>query len=816
MRLALTAAVLLVLTVAAVAYWGYGRLESSLPVLDGRVVLQGLSAPVRVARDALGIPTIEGQTRADVARGLGFLHAQERFFQMDLSRRRAAGELAELVGGRALEADREIRLHRFRAEARVAAARMPEADARLLAAYTAGVNAGLEALAAPPFEYLVLRQAPRNWLPEDSFLVVLSMFITLQDSDGAYESTLATMHDVLPGAMAGFLVPPGTEWDAPPVGGAFAVPPVPGAGVYNLREKRRGVTSPELPPPAAALEAAPRGSAPLRARRPRADDEGAIGSNNWVVSGALTDDGRPLVANDMHLAVRVPNTWYRAVMTWPDAAEQGGVRTLVGVTLPGVPALVSGSNTHVAWGFTNTYADWSDIVLLDVDPARPGQYLTPDGWRAFEEHAEIVRVAGQPDQPLPVRWTIWGPVIRPSHTGRPRALRWVAHDADRLGVSLTPLEDARTVAEAFDEANGLGVPGQNLVVADRGGTIGWSIYGAIPRRLGMNGRLPVSWADGLRGWDGWLTAPEYPRIINPPSGRIWTANARVVDGPMLDRLGDGSYEVGSRASIIRNRLMARERFSKADMLAIQLDVSAEFLARWRELLLRTLDPAAVAAHPRRAVLRDILLNDWTGRADPDSVGYRMTRAFREAASERVIRFVLAECYEADPFFDYTTVRRREGPIWKLVTEKPMHLLDPAYASWQELLLSAVDAAIGGGPADDPAELRSRVWSEYNVAAFRHPLSRSVPFAGRWLDMPPRALAGDLFTPRMQWGANAASERMIVSPGRESEGIMHMPGGQSGHPLSPFYANSHEAWVQGQPTPLMPGPPVHRLELTPGR
>ncbi len=283
---------------------------------------------------------------------------------------------------------------------------------------------------------------------------------------------------------------------------------------------------------------------------------------------------------------------------------------------------------------------------------------------------------------------------------------------------------------------------------------------------------------------------------------------------MLAKLGDGSYEVGSRATIIRNRLMAQERFTNADLLRIQLDTSADFLARWRELILRTITQAAMTGHPDRATFRDIVESGWSGHASPDSVAYRLTRVFREQVVTHVIRFLLAECYEADPEFDYLTVRRREGPIWTLVTEKPQHLLDPQYATWNDLLLAAVDEVISQALDGRSGSLRDRVWSEYNVTAYRHPLSASLPLIGRWLDMPIRPLPGDLFTPRMHWGSAAASERMVVSPGREAEGIMHMPTGQSGHPLSPFYGSSHQAWVNGDPTPFLPGAPKHTLTLMP--
>jgi penicillin amidase len=353
-----------------------------------------------------------------------------------------------------------------------------------------------------------------------------------------------------------------------------------------------------------------------------------------------------------------------------------------------------------------------------------------------------------------------------------------------------------------------------MVMADRSGRIAWTIYGSIPRREGFDGSLPTSWADGSRGWNGWLPTSDYPRLLDPPDGRIWTANARVVDGAMLGKLGDGSYEIGSRASEIRNRLRERDHFSVRDLLNIQLDTRASFLERWRGLILKTLTPQALASNNDRKTFRDIVDRGWNGNVSADSVAYRLVRMFREQVAQQVIAFAMAECYEADQTFDYMNVRRREGPIWKLVTEKPQHLLDPRYSSWDELLVSSIDSVIEQSSAEGLGGLAERRWSEYNVTAYRHPLSPALPFVGRWLDMPTQPLPGDLYTPRVHWGSIAASERMIVSPGREQDGIMHMPTGQSGHPLSPFYSNSHDAWVKGEPTPFLPGATVHTLTLTP--
>lgn len=787
-------------------WWMYNRLERSLPLLDGRASLRGLGAPVTVERDALGIPTIKGATRADVARATGFLHAQDRFFQMDLARRRAAGELAALVGAQALPLDRRARVHRLRGVAQDAVQQLSAADRLLLQAYVEGVNAGLGALGASPFEYVVLGGRPAPWRAEDSLLVVLSMFLTLQDEDGDYESTLATMHDVLPPAMVDLLAPAGTEWDAPVVGIPFETPPIPGPEVYNLRRLRTGKPEIELPARIETARAEPVWG--------HSDDDVSLGSNGWAVGGDLTNNGSALLANDMHLAVRVPNTWYRARLEYADPQAASGRHVLVGTTLPGVPALVTGSNTHIAWGFTNTYADWTDLVLLELDPNDASRYHTFEGWKRFTEYDEVIKVAGGADEHVRVRWTMWGPEVGVDHKGRTRAASWVGHAADRLAASVTYLERARTLEEAFGAANGAGVPGQNLVVAERSGRIGWTVFGAVPNRVNMDGRLPISWADGWRGWNGWLDAGAYPRLIDPPGGRIWTANARVVDGDMLAKLGDGSYEVGSRATVIRDRLRDRDHFAPRDMLAIQLDTKAVFLERWRRLILDHLTDETIAGDPARRRFREAVDQQWTGEARPDSVGYRLTRLFRDQVMDRVISFVLAECYEADASFDYLTVRRREGAVWKLAHEQPAHLLNPRYGSWRDLFTASIEAIIADADERDDGNLSARTWEDMNPIAFRHPLSAGIPLLGRWLDMPRASLPGDLYTPRMHYGASAASERMVVSPGHEEEGIMQMPTGQSGHPLSPFYGNSHPAWVAGEPTPFLPGATEHTLTLVP--
>ncbi len=808
----------LVILLLAAAIWLRWELGASLPQLEGTVRLAGLTAPVRAERDALGIPTVRGTSRADVAGATGFLHAQDRYFQMDLSRRRPAGELAELLGPAAVDADRSVRVHRLRQVASAAVAHLPEAERAVLRAYVNGVNTGLRALGARPPEYLLLQQEPRAWTEADSMLVVLSMFVAQQDGQGRYESMLATLRDTLPPEVVAFLAPAGTSWDTPVVGRAFDVPEIPGADIYNPRAdaSRNRPPAPGEVRPEPHAHARPATWRDVFAARvvPPQGGEVATGSNNFAVAGALTEDGRALVANDMHLTIRVPNTWYRMALEWTDDGVADGRHRLDGVTLPGVPTLVAGSNRHLAWGFTTTYGDWSDIVLVERDPADTSRYRAPGGWRAFERHDEIIRVAGSEDVRVPVDWTIWGPVLEPDAQGRTRALRWVAHDAEKLAATLLPMERAQTLEEGLDSAGAAGTPAFNQIIVSRDGRIAWTVYGGMPRRDGVDGRVPSSWVDGLRGWNGYLDASAHPRVVDPPDGRLWTANARVVDGPMLEAIGDANYEVGSRARIIRDRLQAQTRFTERDLLAIQLDDSALFLERWRGLLLAVLASPEAQGNPARARLAEIVDRGWTGHVTPDSVAYRYTRAFRDRVSANVFDFLTAPARIADAGFDYGIERKREGPLWALVTTRPPHLLDPAFPNWNVFFVAVVDQVLADTERRFGSNLAARPWRELNPTRYRHPMSGALPLLGRWLDMPEADLPGDVYTPRMAYGSDAASERFVVSPGHEADGIMHMPTGQSGHFLSPHYADGHAAWVVGEATPFLPGPPVHTLTFEP--
>lgn len=814
LRLLASAISVLLLAGALAAGWFYGRVRASRPQLAGTATVAGLGAAVAVERDALGVPTLRGARRADLARALGWVHGQERFFQMDLLRRAAAGELAELFGERALPRDRALRMHGFRRLAQAAVARLPADQRALIEAYAAGVNSGLGALGARPWEYLVLRETPQPWRPEDTMLVITTMAIDLQDEEGLYERTLMTLRDELGLEALAFFAPTATPTDAALDGTTAPLAPIPSAKVIDVRTRKsvqveRLDANPLVWSPAAPTRSEAGRHAHDPFPFPRADRELARGSNAFALAGAHTASGAGMVANDMHLDHGVPNIWFRASL------EHGG-RKVTGVTLPGTPALVAGSNGHVAWGFTASYADVSDIVIVEPNSIAPSLYKAPGhgDFLRIEHRRETIRVKGGDPVETEHAWTVWGPIVGTGERGRLLALRWIAHDVDALDLRLMEMETAKTVAEALAVAHRAGMPAQNLVVADRAGEVAWTIAGRLPKRRGHDGRLPVSWAFGDRAWDGFLPAAEVPVVRGAESavaGRIWSANHRHVGGEAGAKVGDGAQWRAPRAAQIRDRLGGIARAVPGDLLAVQLDDRALFLEAWHRLLLDTLAPPVVAQKKTRAALR-AAAEKWEGRASTESVSYRLTRQFRAAVYARVFPPIFETCVEKFPPFDSRDLQL-EGAWWAMWRAKPQHLLSREFATWDDLLVAAADDVVKAMDREGVA-LEEATWGRRNRARIRHPFVRSFPWLAPWLSMPADPLPGDLDMPRVQGPSHGASERFVVSPGGEGEGIFHMPGGQSAHPLSPFFRAGHAAWVRGEPTPFLPGKTEHTMQLTP--
>ena len=796
--------VVLVVALIVVAFLsGWLLLRGSLAMLEGEAALRGLSAPVSIRRDALGVATIDAASETDAMRALGYVHAQERYFEMDLMRRTAAGELAELFGPVALGVDKHHRVHRMRARVDANLDALVGSNRSQLQAYTDGVNAGLAGLQVRPWPYLLLRRQPEPWRMADSALAGYAMYFDLQDSTNARELALWKIRPHLPPALFDLLTHEGTSWDAPLFGEAFGDAALPSAEDIDLRKL-------PMPENEDIAKLAPKGTP---------------GSNNFAVSGALTADGRAIVADDMHLGLRAPNIWFRARLRYADDRAPGGKVDVQGLTLPGLPAVIAGSNGHVAWGFTNSYGDYLDWAL--ETPCRRAAAAAPiDAGVApcaeVETHPERIVIAGADSVDLDVRETRWGPVLHELPDGKVLSLRWTAHLRGSINFGLAGFAVAHDLDDALSMANRTAMPTQNLVIGDANGGIAWRLLGPLPGRTGgctpdvpvsnLAAALPMQASAASDRCLPWTIATNAsPERESPTATRLWTANARVVSGDALEQVGDGGYALGARQQQIRDRLLAKDRFTERDLLAIQLDDRAILMTRWWNLL--NAQAARGADSPALHELAEAS-RDWTGHASIDSAGYRIVRGWRLAVHARILDGLLAPA-RATLGDDFGTpdLPQFEGVAWPLVSERPAHLLSRRFASWDALFEDAAlevrDELAQRGP------LRERTWGERNTTRICHPLADAIPVIGkRALCMPHEPLPGDSMMPRVQGPSFGASQRMVVSPGHEADGILHMPGGQSGHPLSPFWGAGHDDWARGRPGPFLPGAARHALVLNP--
>lgn len=784
---------LLLVVLLALAVWLY--LRASLAQLDGRVTSATMTGEVTVERDDRGVPLISGKNRADIAYATGFLHAQERFFQMDLLRRVGAGELAELFGPKALPVDRAHRLHRFRARVERELNALSAEERAFLDRYVGGVNDGLRSLKARPFEYALIGVQPREWSAADSLLVVCAMFFDLQGNLMPRELARGWLRDNTTDAQRAFLLPESSQWDAMlDAGTAPGIAHAPAAPIPASPPLWWGKPKPEIASRTLASAAM----------------VDSVGSNSWAVSGSRTSDGAAIVADDMHLGIQLPNIWYRVALQFPDA--EGKQRRIAGVTLPGaLPTVVVGSNGYVAWGYTNSYGDYLDLVTLASDPARPGQLRTPVGWETPAEHQETILVKGAVADKLVVRETSMGPVREAG--GKAYAIHWLAHKPGFLNANPKKLETVETIEQALAVASTLGIPAQNFVGGDVKGNIGWTVAGRLPNRIqaGTGASFPIPSDGTLASFDGSIAPGDHPRLINPANGQLSTANSRQLMGAGAQAIGDGGFDIGARNKQAHDRLLALgNQADVASVYGVMLDDRALFIAPWRERAMAVLNASAVKGKPLRAEYLALLKNSWSGRASVESVGYRLARQFMWSLNDVLYGAANAQVALLDEKATMAMVGSRwPVVVGRLLDEQPAAWLPPGYANWREVQLAAIDHAIGELTADG-APLAGATWGARNTSTVAHPISQAAPFLKRWLAAPADQLPGDANMPRVAGPKFGASERLTVSPGKEEQGVFNMPGGQSGHPLSRFFLKGHAEWVEGKTTPLLPGPAKHTL------
>ncbi len=759
-------------------------LRASLPILDGRLELTTLQEPVAVTWDTYGIPTITATSRQDAIRALGYVTARDRLFQMDLLRRSAAGRLAEIFGETLRRSDVSRRTFGLAGTAKVIAAKLPLDQREVLDAYAEGVNEYLAHRRMLPFEFLLLGYEPDPWTVEDSLLILLEMFQVLNGTDEE-ERMKTVMAESLPPEVVAFLVPETDPYTDALLGrSSNSLSTIPVQGLAPLRKSFDQMQA-------------------GRAGLVRFGSHG-LGSNAWVVRGAKTADGRSILANDMHLDLTVPNIWYRVQLRYEQVE-------LAGVAVPGIPVIVAGTNGFVAWGVTNVEGDFLDLARVEINPVNADEYRTPEGWTRFTTRREVIKVKGAQDSVAEIRETIWGPVSQDELLNGPVAVHWIALDPEAVDFGQLAMDRVRSVDEAITVMTRAGGPANNVMLADSAGHIAWTYTGKIPVRRGFDGSVSLSWADGRMGWSGYVSPGEVPRIIDPPSEFIVSANHRMLATTSPYVLGH-SFANGYRAFRISQRLEAMENIRERDLFAVQLDSTTQLYEFYRRLAKELLTDAVIEREPSLADARRAF-EAWNGTADADSRGFPLVVRFRRVLSRSVFAPFLSMCQERDARFSYDG--DLDTPLRQLLTTQLPELNpDPEhFSTWSAFLLNAVEQSVRELKAESGAvSLTEMTWGHLNRVRMEHPLGGALPGLEYLLNMPDEPASGCGQCIRVMQDGLGASQRLVVSPSHQDEGIHHMPGGQSGHPFSPHYRDQQPYWSHGMPLPFLAGTPVHTVTL----
>ena len=722
----------------------YLWLRSSLPMTDGTLALPGLSEPVTIARDQSGVPTIKAQNDADAAFALGLVHAQDRLFQMDLMRRFASGRLAEWFGVRAVDSDRSMRvLGLYRAAEAQYALLSPPLKA-VFDAYAAGVNAFLATRrGAPPPEYVLLSVRPDAWTPADS--LVWGKIMDLQLT-GNYRMELLRQRlaqHLKPEEMA--VLFPAYRDDAPVVLGQI------------------DADLPGVPPQQAA-------------------------SNEWVVDGKHSVSGKPLLANDTHLGFATPGVWYLARIETPDD-------TLAGVTSPGEPMVILGHNNHIAWGFTTTGGDVEDLFIEKADPTDPTKYLTPDGPASFETRNETIKVRSGDPVSVTIRATRHGPIVsNPAAEGDALALSatWLQGD-DRTPDALWGMTHAHDWDGFRGALRQAVAPEQNIVYADIDGNIGFFAPAQIPMRAAGNGFAPVPGWTGDHDWTGFVPFDAMPVGFNPPSGRFFAANNKIVPDSYPYFITH-DWELPLRAERIGQLLDATPMQSPETSAAMQRDTVS--------LMARRLLPLMLAATPGapRAQEAMRLLKGWDGKMDRDRVEPLLFTAWLREFNRQVIADKLGAQFES---------------YWSLHPDVIESILT-AHRDWcddrdtpsltetcEQQLGAALDRALGELDTRYGSDMSRWKWGEAHRASFRHPIWPNIPVLGNWLALTIPDDGGydtidnastQISDESQPFAAiHGPTMRMVVDMAMPDAARFMVTPGQSGNVLSPHYADLMSGW-----------------------
>lgn len=795
---------LLVISAIAAA-WLWWLVRRPLAQVDGRVELAGLKSGVVIDRDHRGVPWIRASSLSDLVEAQGYVTASDRFWQMDLLRRAAGGELAEIFGPDALPADRERRTLGLREAAQANVASLDPADRALLDSYARGVNLYIHShWHNLPLEFRLLRYRPRPWSPADTMLVSAYMY-ELLTSTWKEELDRSRVTERVGTQRAQDLYAVDSPYDHILVGAAPA-------SKLRLRASERdapGAEAPSrrVPEPAIAGGADPavrsgwRNAQAMLGALP--SELGAVlGSNNFVVSGQHTYSGKPLLANDTHLPLTIPGIWYLDHLTAPGW-------NLEGFSLPGVPLVIIGHNDRIAWGFTDDLADVQDLYLERFNPQNPRQYRVDGKWVEDTVREETIHVRGRPDVHLQVAETRHGPVVlRSGNLGY--SLRWTALQPGGIGFAFPMIGQAQNWQQFLDAMRRIPGPAQNVVYADVDGNIGFVVAGWIPIRKKGHGEVPVPGNSDSYEWTGYIPFDQLPQLYNPPGGIIATANGRIV-GPAYKYWFTDRWAPPYRTARIYELLQGRNALRPADLDAIQDDVVSlpdRFLAEQLLAAVRRHAPADPEA--RNLVNR---LQGWNARAVADSV-------------ETSFLFYTRQALLADLLKPYLGNDTQQYDWWRdlvfledVLRQRPARWLPPSFAGYDNLLSAAADQGVSQlrkiwGPREDDWH-----WGRVNSLELQHPLALRG-FFRLFLNVGPVAHDGSAYTVNATRGGFGPAMRFVADTSNWDASLMELTPGESGQYGSPHYRDEFAAWIAGHglPAPFSPAAEakaqVHELVLDP--
>jgi len=805
------AVVILLLVLAACLVYAYHAAHAALPQLDGQLPVSGLGSAVTVVRDGHGVPTITAASMEDLFFAQGYVTAQDRLWQMDVMRRFASGELSEILGEETLKLDREQRILGLRAAAKKSLQTASERDRNFFAAYARGVNAYIALRGGNlPIEFGILGYSPKPWTPEDSIVIANQM---VKDLNYHYFYDTLSREKILaklgPELTADLYV--NQSW--------HDHPPTVMREDLSEPDKQQNDSDEDDDDEDAPDSSVTKNSSPLMPNLPAGLSEEGLpeaappvnGSNDWVVSGAHTVTGKPLLSNDMHLGHQMPNLWYEAHL-------RSGALDVAGVTLPGMPSVIVGHNQRIAWGFTNVGPTVTDVYVENFN--EQGAYQTPKGWVQPEHRVEVIHVKGKPDVTLDVKITRHGPIITDLVPGekRPLALRWTLYDGLRIPFFDVDLaQNWEEFKKAFAQ---LDAPGQNVVYADVDGNIGYHATGKVPIRAAGDGSLPVSGADDAHEWTSYIPFDKLPNIYNPPSGIIATANGRITPDQYPNSISM-EWEAPWRTARIYHVLESGRQFTAADMLTLQTDIHSEPDLFAAERLVYAVDHAAKpSARARQAA---DLMRSWDGHMDAASAAPTLAENSIRQLQRLLLEPKLGSASAgADGSLSWQTYSWEMRSVWlqNILLHRPKRWLPENYPNYDELLAAAVDAAVNNPAA--PKDLASWRWGAFNAVQIQHPILGKIPILNRWTGPGAQEQSGSAYTVKAVTPTHGPSERFTANLADLDQSTLNLVTGEAGNFLSPYYMDQWKAWYDGTTFSLpfteraVASAAAHRLVLEPSQ